>query len=148
MVLLLRKPSISRPDYSHLLWPRVLHVLAGLIQLPLRFWAFSLGQVDPESSVLLFEGQQCFLLSPCCLRCHWRMPGANKHLFLQRGWAGALNILLFLLHPLQPCSSHLVSCCANGACNYIAAGKTLLLDYGGFCILFCAFFAQLHRQCY
>lgn len=35
-----------------------------------------------------------------------------------------VRVLLFLLHPCQPFSSHLVCCCAKGACNYIAAGKT------------------------
>lgn len=45
-------------------------------------------------------------------------------------------ILLFLLHSCQPCSSHLVSCCAKGACNYIAPGKTLLLDEGFFVFCF------------
>jgi len=51
--------------------------------------------------------------------------------FPQRGWAGAVAgvcVLLFLLCSCQPCSSHLINCCDNRACNYIAAGRTLLLD--------------------
>lgn len=59
-----------------------------------------------------------------------------------------VHLLLFLLHPCQPCSSHLVSRCAKGTCNYIAAGKTvtlllvtLLLDEGFFLCFVLSFFS-------
>lgn len=47
-----------------------------------------------------------------------------------------VHILLFLC-----CSSYLVNCCAKGACNRIAASKTILLDEGSFEFCFVFFFS-------